>query len=102
MILRLDYGSCSALFTGDASASTVVGLSCDCDLLKVGHHGAAQSVSVQLLAELTPSVAILPVGENNYGHPAEETLARLQRAGATVYRTDENGNIQLTVHEGEE
>ncbi|MGN1007118.1 MAG: DNA internalization-related competence protein ComEC/Rec2 [Aristaeellaceae bacterium] len=98
LILRLDYGSCSALFTGDASASTVAGLSCDCDLLKVGHHGAAQSVSVQLLAELTPSVAILPVGENNYGHPAEETLKLLRAAGCRILRTDMSGAVTCQLH----
>ena len=72
------------------------------EALVVDHHGSEYSACDAFLRAVKPEVAIISVGDNSYGHPAEETLARLQRAGATVYRTDENGNIQLTVHEGEE
>ena len=41
-----------------------------------------------------PQYAVISVGEGNtYGHPTEDTLSRLRDAGATVYRTDLQGNI---------
>jgi competence protein ComEC len=37
------------------------------------------------------------VGRNNlFGHPAPQTLATLKDAGASVYRTDENGAVTIT------
>ena len=93
LILRLNYGDCSCAFTGDASAATVAGHIGDCDVLKVGHHGAAQSVHADLLAELSPSVAVISVGENNYGHPSDDTLKLLELSGSRIYCTDECGAI---------
>lgn len=100
-------GTFDVLLTGDMAGSTERKFIRTYDLpdieaLVVGHHGSEHSACDAFLRAVKPEVAIISVGDNSYGHPAEETLARLQRAGATVYRTDENGNIQLTVHEGEE
>lgn len=67
----------------------------DCEVLVAGHHGSRYASGTVLLDAITPEVAILSVGRNNYGHPAEETLERLARRGVTVYRTDEMGNITL-------
>ena len=93
LVLRLQYGDCICAFVGDAPASVVTGLLGDCDVLKVGHHGSAKSVSAQLLTELSPSIAVIPVGENNYGHPAAETLELLERSGSKICRTDACGAI---------
>jgi competence protein ComEC len=44
-----------------------------------------------------PTIAVVSVGlHNRYHHPGEETLARLKDAGATVYRTDRDGQLTLT------
>lgn len=93
LILRLDYGEASCAFTGDASAETVAGHIGDCDVLKVGHHGSDQSLNAELLTELSPSVAVISVGENNYGHPSADALNLLELAGSRVYRTDKCGAI---------
>lgn len=93
LILRVTYGACSAVFTGDAGASVAAGLVPDSDVLKVAHHGGADSLSARLLTEVSPSAAIIPVGENNYGHPAEETLKLLAAADAKTFRTDACGAI---------
>lgn len=65
------------------------------DLLVAGHHGAKDSTSQILLDTVQPVVVIVSVGENTYGHPAEETLERIQDTGAEVLRTDEHGTIIL-------
>ena len=50
-------------------------------------------MSASLLTELSPSVAVIPVGENNYGHPAAETLELLELSGSRICRTDECGAV---------
>jgi competence protein ComEC len=66
------------------------------DLLVVGHHGSRHSTSNELLNATKPDIAIIPVGRNSFGHPAQEVLYRLERVGAAVYRTDEHGNITVS------
>ena len=66
------------------------------ELLVAGHHGAATSTSDALLAQTGARTVILSVGaDNSYGHPAAQTLARIQNAGAAIYRTDEMGTIVI-------
>ena len=64
------------------------------DLLVAGHHGSKYSTSSLLLRKTMPKAVIVSVGENSYGHPAQETLDRIQSAGAKVLRTDELGTIR--------
>lgn len=69
----------------------------DIELLVVGHHGSKYSTSEQLLAQTRPELAVISVGGGNqYGHPTQETLSRLENAGAEIYRTDQNGTV--TIH----
>lgn len=65
----------------------------DVEVLLAGHHGAKGSTSRELLAAVTPETAIISVGSNSYGHPSEDTLRRLARAGCAVYRTDRHGTV---------
>lgn len=68
------------------------------DFLKVAHHGSADSTSAAFLRLTSPEAAFIGVGAGNgYGHPAQETIARLAAAGTQVFRTDELGSIVLTV-----
>ena len=69
----------------------------DIDVLKVGHHGSAESVDEKVLRVLKPELALISVGAgNSYGHPKKGTLALLEEAGSRIYRTDEDGDINLT------
>lgn len=93
LVLRLEYGGCSAVFTGDVPAGIIEGKIGDADILKVAHHGSKDSLSADLLTEISPSVAVIPTGYNNYGHPAANILKLLNASGAQVYRTDLHGAI---------
>ncbi len=101
IVLKLTYGNRSFLFTGDCEYSEErdileTGADVSADVLKVGHHGAETSSSYQFLREVMPEYAIIGVGkDNSYGHPTEETLSRLRDVGATVYRTDLQGDITV-------
>jgi len=37
----------------------------------------------------------IEVGDNYYGHPNEQVLARLEKRGIKYYRTDKDGDIHL-------
>lgn len=99
IILRITYGQTSFLFAGDAESAAErdmieAGNAQPATLLKVDHHGGATSTSQPFLEAILPQYAVISVGaENTYGHPAEETLARLADIGATIYRTDLCGHI---------
>jgi beta-lactamase superfamily II metal-dependent hydrolase len=93
LCLLVSLGEGSVLFAGDLTKAAECAFFPDCDVLKIPHHGAKSSTSSLLLQMTTPSAAIISVGHNSYGHPSEETLARLNAAGAEVFRTDECGAI---------
>ena len=96
-----DGGSFRALVTGDMGAAgeerllKLAGLS-QVELLVAGHHGSDTSTSQALLDAICPQLALISVGEGNtYGHPSPETVAKLETAGARVYRTDLDGTIEI-------
>ena len=65
------------------------------DLLVAGHHGSRDSTSQILLDTVRPETVVISVGENTYGHPAAETLQRIETTGAEILRTDELGTITI-------
>ena len=64
----------------------------------VGHHGSRYSTSAELLDALRPESAFISVGSNSYGHPSDQTMERLTERGITIYRTDLQGDLRLSVH----
>lgn len=102
IVLRVDFGETSFLFTGDMERSAEEdllesGAWLEADVLKVGHHGSDTSTSYPFLREVDPDYAVISVGENNdYGHPSEDTLSRLRDDDVTVYRTDLQGDVVCT------
>lgn len=99
IVIKVQYGSTSFLFTGDAEAVSELeiinkGLDIKADVLKVGHHGSSSSTSANFLSAVSPRYAVISVGaDNSYGHPAQGTMDRLKAANIQVYRNDENGTI---------
>ncbi len=99
IVLRIDYGETSFLFTGDMETGAEQdlmesGADVRATVLKAGHHGSDTSTSYQFLREVMPKYTVISVGEgNSYGHPSEEVLSRFRDAGTEVYRTDMQGHI---------
>ena len=96
-------GEFDTLITGDMDSKTERALLDayplpDIEVLLVGHHGSRYSTSEELLETVTPEVGVVSVGSNSYGHPTRDALLRLTDAGVTVYRTDLQGNIYITVN----
>ena len=95
---RLDCGRFSFLSLGDLEKDEEKKLlgKLSADIFKVSHHGGASSNSQELLERISPSIAVISVGEgNSYGHPSKEVLADLTREGAKIWRTDEQGNFKF-------
>ena len=68
----------------------------DIDVLKVAHHGSRYSSSKEFLTETMPEVAVISCGrDNDYGHPHEEAVQRIESTGAEIYRTDKQGTIYI-------
>ena len=66
-------------------------------VLKVSHHGSADSTTYPFLREVMPEYAVISVEKNNdYNHPSDIVLGRLGDADVKVYRTDMNGDIIFT------
>lgn len=103
LVMTLEAGGETVLFTGDIGTETeeqlvLSGVLPDCDVLKVAHHGSKYSTSDLFLAEVSPEIAVISVGKNNfYGHPTPECLARLASAGCNVLRTDTEGAVVISL-----
>lgn len=99
VVTLLTSGEKRFLFTGDAESDsekemTAKGYNLRCDVLKCGHHGSSTSTSAAFLKAVCPSAAVISCGvDNDYGHPDKEVVARLQKAGVTIYRTDRQKTI---------
>ena len=112
VVVRVDYGETSMLFTGDAEKESeeemlerygdAAGGMLDCDLIKVGHHGSDTSSTQAFLDAVTPVHGVISVGEGNkHGHPVAEIVERYTLEGVKLYRTDLEGSIVFVSTGGE-
>lgn len=119
-VLYLRYAGVSALLCGDVTAAREARLIAEyaldetlfdsggyavrldeTDILKAAHHGSADSSSAEWLSLLDAETAIVSCGRGNgYAHPSGGAIARLRESGAEVYRTDESGDLMITISDG--
>lgn len=102
LMLLVEYKGTKVLFAGDATVDReerllATGTSVDCDIYYVSHHGSNSSSSEAFLTEMSPEIAIISVGKNDYGHPHPACMERLSACGVALYRTDEHGAIVATL-----
>jgi competence protein ComEC len=104
VVLHVRWPPGSMLLGGDleteAQDELLRRVSVQADILKTPHHGSHRQ-SPAFLSSLGARAALISVGAgNDYGHPAPSTLALLRRLGATVYRTDQSGDLAVVEREG--
>lgn len=104
LVLMLTHGDDSVLFATEPEepaqeALLDAGVALQADVLKVPHHGAATSVP-EFFQAVGAQVAVVSVGENDYGHPVASTLDAIRATGADLWRTDEHGTITVTFEAG--
>jgi competence protein ComEC len=101
IVIRLEYGNTSFLFTGDAELVSEKEIlskkyNLNSDVLKIGHHGSTTSSSLAFVKAVSPKYSVISVGKDNkYGHPDSIIINRLKMFGE-VLRTDESGTIIIT------
>ncbi len=108
IVLRLDAGGCSALFTGDTTTRVEKDMLkdnltlLDCNVLKVAHHGSRTASSEEFLEAVSPEFAVISYEKgNSYGLPDEEIFERLEPIGTTIFETAVHGSVVLTLANGE-
>lgn len=100
LVLHVQHAGTSLLFMGDAGIAVEerlmqMGIE-PVSVVKVGHHGSKTASSEQFLQKIQPKVAVISVGYlNRFGLPNQQVLERLKAVGATLYRTDQHGTIQI-------
>jgi len=106
IVFKLENAGRSLLFVGDLEAPVeefLVEKFCpsvgvcpilQAQILKVGHHGSESSSSEIFLQAVRPQTAVISVGQNRFGHPSLRVLTRLERVGANIWRTDEQGDYE--------
>ncbi|MDZ7612128.1 MAG: ComEC/Rec2 family competence protein [Candidatus Moranbacteria bacterium] len=101
VVLRMDFGENSFLFTGDIDKGTERDIledaeDADADWLKVAHHGSKNSSSARFIKEVSPQFGVISAGEDNsYGHPHEEVLDLLEKSDSKILTTAEKGTIKV-------
>ncbi|MFI9837954.1 ComEC/Rec2 family competence protein [Nonomuraea sp. NPDC051941] len=104
VVVHVRWRSGSVLLSGDLETEAQDELlrrtAVRADILKTPHHGSNRQ-SPAFLSAVGARAALISVGaDNDYGHPALSTLAILRRLGASVYRTDQSGDLAIVEREG--
>ncbi len=100
VVMSLEYGDISFLFTGDIEKDaenelvSIYGDSLESDVLKVPHHGSGGSSTSGFLESVKPVVAVISAGAGNpFGHPHDRVVESYRSLGTEVYRTDTGGAV---------
>lgn len=102
-VIKVSFGDMDILMTGDAETKVEKAIlnseeNIQCEVLKLGHHGSDTSTSYDFLTAVNPSYAIVSCGiGNSYHHPCTETVKKLEQENIPLYRTDEQGDVVLTI-----
>lgn len=105
LVLMISYGNFQLLHMGDLAGNEVSKfLAANDDLkanvLKIAHHGAADAASEKLLRSVSPEYAIISTAPTNrIGSPDQTVLSRLDQLEIPYLRTDQSGDIALTVNQ---
>lgn len=95
-VLDARVGGLRVLLPADAESEVTTELRIGrVDVLKVAHHGSGDPELPQLLDEVRPRIAVIPVGPNTYGHPHPQTVRALGEGVPVVRRTDRDGTVRL-------
>jgi len=101
IVIRLEYGDVSFLFTGDCGheEEDIIlssGARINSTILKAGHHGSKTASGSLFYYACDPEVVTISAGKRNkFGHPHPGPMKLFRETGADIYRTDFQGNITV-------
>jgi competence protein ComEC len=102
LVFSISYGEVNVLFTADAGFLAEQNIlneqrNIRSTVLKVGHHGSRYSTLPDFLERVDPQVALISAGKgNSFGLPSQDTVNQLEKRSIRVYRTDNDGTIDLS------
>lgn len=106
IVLMVSCEGIRVLLPGDAGSSAQsdlveqFGVDLRAEVAKIPHHGSSDH-SPEYASMVRPAIAVCSVGKgNSYGHPDLGVLQEWDEAGATVFRTDDDGTIVATASAG--
>lgn len=107
LIMKLRYQGIDLLITGDidqqgeAELTEVYGKQgLKSHILKVAHHGSKYSSKDSFIDAVKPLAAVVQVGKNNFGHPAQTVIEKYRQRFIMVYRNDTSGAIGIFIRKG--
>ncbi len=102
LVLRIEYGDTSALFTGDipgAVETQIFASAGKVDIYKAAHHGSKYSSYRLPLSVLSPNFSVVSVGKNTFGHPNELALDNLSDYSDEVFLTNEDYAVEFYIND---
>ena len=106
IVVMVDLVGTRALMTGDIEVDAQKAMEelhpdLSCEILKIPHQGAANAAGPELVDSCGPTLALISVERGNrYGHPSARCLDILKDRGIGVFRTDQHGDIEVSVENG--
>lgn len=101
LILHMSFAEFDLLLTGDSQKEALSQAisrlgNASLEVLHVPHHGSKSGIDRELLAQVSPKLAVISVGKNNrYGHPHEEVIRALADQKIRTLRTDQHGEVEI-------
>ncbi|MBI3981225.1 MBL fold metallo-hydrolase [Candidatus Microgenomates bacterium] len=100
--IKLSFNLFTGLFTGDLGSNEQNILLnkkrqqiADLTVLKISHHGSNKDLHKEFIQVISPDISVISVGKNSYGHPGKDVLQFLKSLSVKVFRTDQNGTIEV-------
>ncbi|MBA2662377.1 MAG: DNA internalization-related competence protein ComEC/Rec2 [Bradymonadaceae bacterium] len=102
LVTSLTHANAAILLPGDIEAQSeawlVAGGLGPHAIVKLPHHGSRTSSTSGFLHATRPRIGVASAGKrNHFGHPSPDVLERYKAAGASTFRTDENGLIVIDI-----
>jgi competence protein ComEC len=100
LVVKLSYRDFRILFTGDIDKSVeriIADKLSHVNIVVVPHHGSNTSSSKDFIERTNPEYGIISYGENYYGIPDEEVIARYEESDVNLLSTYEHGEIIVSV-----
>jgi competence protein ComEC len=102
---RLRTRGSDLLFTGDIELRALESVIPSwtfgrAEVFLVTHHGSNFASTNELLDKIDPAFSVLSTGPNSHGHPGIQAVDRLERSGTTIFCTQRNGTLTLTLASG--
>ena len=104
IVTLLDYKNKNILFMGDCGAKGFENIKkyfSKVDVLKIGHHGAKNSINKEMIEKLKPNYALISVGFNKFNHPHSSTINLLDEYDIKVISTRNYGFVKAILKEND-